>query len=130
MNLAFRLGRIVGRAIKPFMAHMQFWYYSKPHSRWPYPREGAWGTWHAVCGAGTDFALPMSEWREFLDDLLIVAAGDEARSHETSLDYIRSIRDLLQSMSGDKKMGLREVVWVISSTLGYDDTVRVPAACR
>jgi len=27
-------------------------------------------------------------------------------------------------------MGLREVVWVISSTFGYDDTVRVPAACR
>jgi len=27
-------------------------------------------------------------------------------------------------------LGLREVVWVISSTLGYDDTVRVPAACR
>jgi len=31
---------------------------------------------------------------------------------------------------GDIIPGLREVVWVISSTFGYDDTVRVPAACR
>jgi hypothetical protein len=40
----------------------------------------------------------------------------------------RRQREHMQRLKG--KLGLREVVWVISSTFGYDDTVRVPAACR
>ena len=71
------LGRLVGRMIQPLMRFFsrETDYYSRPHCRWPWVREGKWGLIHVVCGKPPVDVIDVQNIRGIFQQL---KSGDEA----------------------------------------------------